>query len=136
MRKKQTQDIDKLIAVFFSIFDNRTLEVPNLSRLEAMFVPGAIITKCSNGHIETMSLVDFITPRYALFKSGILIGFHEWEVTAETFVNDVTATRICTYAKEGFLDGKSFSGSGLKSIQLILTQEGWKIISILWEDLE
>ena len=136
MSKKQIQDIDKLIAVFFSIFDNRTLEVPDLSRLEPMFVPGATITKCSNGHIETMSLIDFITPRNALFKSGTLIGFHEWEVTAETFVNNVTATRICTYAKEGVLDGQLFSGSGMKSIQLFLTQEGWKINSILWEDLE
>jgi hypothetical protein len=136
MSKKQIQEIDKLIAEFFSIFDNRIRIAPDLSRLIPMFVPGAIITKCSNGHVEIMSLDDFITPREALFKSGTLIGFHEWEVTEETFVNNETVTRICTYAKEGFLDGQSFSGSGMKSIQLILTQEGWKILSILWEDLE
>lgn len=136
MSEKNIQDIDKLIAGFFSIFDNRAQRVPNFSQLGPMFLPGAIITKCSSDQKETMSFVDFVMPREALFKGGTLTDFHEWEVTAQTFVNGVTATRICTYAKEGFLDDQFFSGSGMKSIQLVLTQEGWKILSILWEDLE
>ena len=83
-----------------------------------------------------MSLHDFVTPRDAMLKNGTLTDFHEWEVTAKTFVNGATATRICKYGKEGLLDGKEFSGSGMKSIQMTLAQHGWKIISILWEDLE
>lgn len=130
------EKIDRLIVEFFSIFDNRADKIPNLASLESMFSTGAIITKCSSDQKETMSLVDFVTPRDALFKSGRLIDFHEWEVSAKTFINGVTATRICIYAKEGILDNKQFSGSGMKSIQLNLTHEGWKIISILWEDME
>jgi hypothetical protein len=136
MSEKNIQDIDELIAGFFSIFDNRAQRAPNFSLLGSMFIPGAIITKCSSDQKDTMSLVDFVTPREVLFEGGTLTDFHEWEVTAQTFVNGVTATRICTYAKEGFLHGQLFSGSGMKSIQLVLTQEGWKILSILWEDIE
>ncbi|MCH9648773.1 MAG: DUF4440 domain-containing protein [Deltaproteobacteria bacterium] len=134
MSQDSTIEIDQRVESFFSIFDNRGERAPDFSKLESMFLPGAIITKCCEGQRETMTLEEFIAPRTELFQSGSLRDFHEWETKASTFVNGITATRICAYRKEGLLEGKVFSGRGTKSIQLIKTRKGWQIISILWED--
>jgi hypothetical protein len=81
-----------------------------------------------------MALQEFISPREAMLTGGSLVEFHEWETEAKTFVSGVTATRICRYEKEGRLNGEPYAGRGAKSIQMTRTPEGWRILSILWED--
>jgi hypothetical protein len=128
--------IDELTQAFFSVFDNRRGRVPDLSRLDQIFVERAIITKREGDHLEIMSLAEFVAPRQDLLCSGILVEFHEWEVEAQTFVDGGIATRICKYMKEGLLNGEAFSGVGMKSIQFVRTGRGWRITSVLWEDIQ
>jgi ribosomal-protein-serine acetyltransferase len=128
--------IDELTQTFFSVFDNRRGKVPDLSCLDQMFVEPAIITKREGDHLEIMSLAEFVAPRQDLLTSGALVEFHEWEVEAQTFVDGGIATRICKYMKEGLLNGEPFSGVGMKSIQFVRTGRGWRITSVLWEDIE
>ena len=136
MTNKSLQYIEPLITSFFSVFDNRDDRIPDLSCLGSMFVTGAIISKRDGDQLEVMSLDDFTAPRQTLLVSGTLVDFHEWEIEAQTFVSNGIATRICKYGKEGVLNGEPFSGLGMKSIQMVLTDKGWKIASILWEDID
>jgi len=127
--------INSLIEYFYKVFDNRTGKQPNLTALDDFFIPGGMIYKRADSTIETMDLQAFKTPRKALFDSGCLHDFHEWETSEQTTLNSGLATRISTYQKKGFLNGENYQGQGTKHFQLIKTQGGWKITSMVWEDL-
>ncbi len=128
------QDIDKLITRFFAVFDNRAEKKPVFSVLDQVFIDGGMIYKRDASSIESMDLKSFKTPREALFASGVLRDFYEWEIHHQTTVNMGLASRVSTYQKAGFLNDESYQGHGVKHFQLIKTDMGWKIVSITWED--
>lgn len=131
------QQIDQLITTFFSIFDNRNGNEPDLTQLHALFCHNAIITKVDENSIETMTLPQFIAPRQQMLQAKIIVEFHEWEDRQQTLLETNAAniaTRISHYRKQGIKDGTSFEGSGNKHIQLIKTPQGWRINSIIWQD--
>jgi hypothetical protein len=41
---------------------------------------------------------------------------------------------LTTYAKHGVLGGTPFTGRGMISTQFVRTPEGWKLISMAWDD--
>ncbi len=127
-------EIDRVIAAFFAAFDNRTGEAPGLATLAGLFVPGAVIVKRAAGVAETMTVEGFIAPRKALLTGGRLVDFHEWETDAETHVSGALAVRIGAYRKSGLMDGAPYGGGGTKHISLVLTEQGWRIVSVAWED--
>lgn len=127
-------DIDQVIAAFFAAFDNRSGQAPGLAGLPGLFMPGAIIVKRTSGRAETMTVESFIAPRAALLTGGRLVNFHEWETEAETLVSGSLAVRIGAYQKSGLMDGAAYGGGGTKHISLVLTQAGWRIVSVAWED--
>ncbi|MES2127687.1 MAG: hypothetical protein V4463_10480, partial [Pseudomonadota bacterium] len=126
--------IDHLIHDFFKQFDNRTTGACPLDQLERFFADGAVIVKRSAQGVEVMSVEAFAAPRRRLLGEGTLKDFHEWEVSAETFCFGGTATRTSHYRKRGRLNGQAFEGEGMKSVQLVLTDAGWRITAIIWED--
>ena len=134
MIENEQEKIDTLITAFFAIFDNHASKIPDFATLEEMFISGASIIKRDGDQLEKMSVPEFILPRKELLTNGSLVEFHEWEIAQETFMTMGIATRICSYGKKGLLNGEPYAGQGEKHIQLILTVQGWKIASILWED--
>mgnify|MGYP001096626784 CR=1 FL=1 len=129
-------DIDGLIQAFFALFDNRAPGKVPLEGLEAILMPEAIIAKRSGNRLEVMSLEAFVEPRRKLLSDGTLTAFHEWEVGAETFVFGGIASRTSRYRKEGILNGIPYAGEGMKSTHLVLTEHGWRISAIVWEDFD
>jgi len=132
----QNKQINQFVSSFFSCFDNRSNKAPNFDELKDMFLPTAIICKRTGLSIEEMSVEQFIAPRKELLTNGCLVNFHEWEIEHQSFIQGGIASRICRYAKEGLFNGKPYEGEGNKHIQLVLSCDGWKISSILWEDDE
>jgi len=134
--QSQNKQINQFILSFFSCFDNRSSKAPNFDELKDMFLPTAIIYKRAGLSIEEMSVEQFIAPRKELLTNGSLVNFHEWEIEQQTFIQGGIASCILRYAKEGLFNGKPYEGEGNKHLQLVLSQGGWKISSILWEDDE
>ena len=134
MIDNRQQAINALISTFFSIVDNRAGKKPDLSALNDIFIQGAVIIKRNGNDIDVMSLESFILPRQPLLTNGTLTEFHEWLVEQNTVIKDGIATHICKYQKEGLLNGESYAGAGHKHIQLVLTEGGWKIAAIIWQD--
>jgi ribosomal-protein-serine acetyltransferase len=56
------------------------------------------------------------------------------EVSANTEVFDCIAARTSRYSKAGLLDGKDYSGSGIKCFHLVDLGHGWRIASLAWVD--
>jgi hypothetical protein len=125
--------IDEVISCFFSAFDNRTRAL-ELDQLKGLFIRGAIIVKRSDLSMQSMCVEKFVEPRKELLSNGTLIDFHEWELEQKTFISLGIASRLSRYSKEGLLNGQSYTGRGEKHFQLVLTEQGWKIASILWQD--
>jgi hypothetical protein len=126
--------IDRLTATFFAAFANERGRSPQLDRLRELFVDGAIIARRAGDEVEMMSVDSFIAPRRALLSSGELTEFSEWETESRTVVMDGIACRWSTYEKKGLMRGEPYGGAGRKILSLVRTADGWKIVSIVWED--
>jgi len=127
-------EIDALTRAFFSVFTNKNGVKPDLDAIHHMFIPQGLIIKCSGAEREIYTLREFIEPRRLLLSSGKLADFQEQEVSARTDIFGGIAQRYCIYEKSGILDGQAFHVRGVKTLQLIRMDDGWKLASLAWED--
>jgi hypothetical protein len=127
-------DIDRLVQSFFALFSNRGGVLPDLSRVRDLFLAQGVIAKWHEGTLEVMTLDEFIAPRQELLTSGRLTEFFEVELSATTRVVGQIAQRLSVYEKSGVLEGAPFVTRGAKSFQFIDTKDGWRILSLSWDD--
>jgi len=128
------REIDRLVRSFFELFSNRGGVVPELNAIFDLFVPRGIISKCVAVPPEVSTLEEFIAPRRELLSSGDLREFHEVETSESTLVLGHVAQRVSGYTKSGVLKGMPFSTRGVKVFQFVMTADGWRIVSVAWDD--
>ena len=135
MEDSLAQDrIDTLVARFFAAFDNRNDVRPDLANVTSCFTEKATIVRRANTGAELYTVKEFANPRIELLTHGMLLHFHEWEVSSTTQIFDGIAARISRYCKSGRLNGDDYSGSGTKCFQLVELDLGWRIASLAWVD--
>lgn len=127
------EGIDETVAIFFAAFSNVDGPAP-VDSLYDICLAEAVIVNATNRSPAIYSLEQFVEPRRALLSSGTLVGFREYEISSETSVHDRIANRISRYEKTWTEDGVRKQGAGMKILSLLLTAEGWKITSVLWQD--
>jgi hypothetical protein len=128
------EQIDTLIAAFYSTFDNRNGARPTLTDVTDCFADKAVIARRSNVGTDLYTPEEFALPRIALLTGGALLDFHEWEVDATTQVFDGIAVRTSRYSKSGLFNGEDYGGHGTKCFQLVEMSSGWRIASFAWVD--
>ncbi|MFJ9417268.1 GNAT family N-acetyltransferase [Streptomyces sp. NPDC101227] len=127
-------ELDRLMRVLFSAFDNTGGRGPDLGVIRDVFIPqGRIIANVGDEPV-IYDLDAFIEPREKMLTDGTLTEFSEWEVAERTEIFGSIAHRFSTYRKSGFHHGEWFEGSGCKTTQFIQTPSGWKISSLAWDD--
>ena len=126
--------IDALIARFFSAFDNRDGARPRLESVSDCFAGKATIVRWASKGAELYTVAEFAAPRIELLTRGELRDFHEWEVSAATEVFGGIAARTSRYSKSGRLNGEAYSGTGTKCFHLVELVAGWRIASLAWVD--
>ncbi|MFT5501587.1 MAG: hypothetical protein ACI88G_001725 [Woeseiaceae bacterium] len=126
--------IDLVVNRFFSAFTNVDGKIVDLEDLANIFLPGGVIVKTCGESPAVCNLAEFIAPRRELLNGGDLQNFSEEEVWERTDIVGSVAQRLCVYTKSGVLSGQKFTSKGMKSIQLIKTEAGWKISSVAWDD--
>ena len=127
-------EIDELTRSFFGLFSNVGGVKPDLDRIFDLFVPQGLIAKCGALAPEISTLKAFITPRQALLSDGSLTDFAEVETSERTYIFGSMAQRLSTYEKSGSRDGVPFVSRGVKSFQFVRTVDGWRILSMAWDD--
>ena len=132
--KAEKNAIDFVVKRFFSTFSNKDGKSANLQCLTDIFVPGGVTVKTCGEPPSVCGVADFIAPRHKLLNDGELEDFSEEELWERTDIFGSIAQRICSYKKSGVLSGKKFETKGMKSIQLVNTDAGWKISSVAWDD--
>ncbi len=126
-------ELDKITARFFAAFTTGDTAVC-LTPLRALFVNGAIITKTCGPEFATCDIDTFIEPREQLLNSGDLVDFSEYEIVETTQIFGDIAQRWCSYHKQGVLHGRYFAAQGMKTIQFVRTNDGWRISAVAWDD--
>ncbi len=123
-------EIDELIARFFECFDNDSGS-PKLEELAELCTPDARIAK-AGGPLQ--SLTQFIRPREAPLSGGSVTHFRERETSSSTLVVSDCAQRASTCEKSWVEARHHIHGTGHKFFHLVCTDDGWRIISLLWQD--
>lgn len=126
--------IDRLIADFYAMFDNRMARPVRADAIRNMFIPQAVIVRAQAGKLEALDLAAFVEPRVTMLTDGTLREFHEWETAAHTHIHGAMASRRSEYEKHGVLHGERYAGGGFKMFQIARHSGAWKIVSVLWED--
>lgn len=124
--------IDALVGRFFASFVNKDGPPAALAALPHLFAQGATITKTEGTRSTTTDVRDFLVPRAELLTSGRLSGFGEGELEARTELAASFAQRWSRYRRAGTLDGRPFSDVGEKAMTFVKTEEGWKILALVW----
>jgi hypothetical protein len=126
-------EIDRVAAEFFSAFDNRGGKAADVDRVRRLVVPGGVLIK-AGPEFTVYTVEEFIEPRRQLLAEGRLVNFNEWETEERTETAGALASRFSEYQKSGILDGVPFEGGGTKTMQFVLTSDGWRIAAVSWYD--
>jgi len=76
------ENINTLVATFFSALDNRAGTTPRLTDLTNRFTDKATIIRCFDGGAEQYTVKEFAIPRIKLLTQGALLDFYEREISS------------------------------------------------------
>jgi hypothetical protein len=126
--------IADIVRTFFAAFTSGPGSVDRLDALRSVFLHDAVIVRTGGGGPAVSGVDGFINPRQALLSGGTLVDFSEWELRGHTEVFGDIAQHFGSYAKAGVLDGRPFTGRGMKTLQFVRTPDGWRISAAAWDD--
>ena len=126
--------LDQVTADLYDTFGNKNGKAPDLDRLHGLFLPACVISKVVGPTAEIQGLHEFIEQRRPLLSGGRLVDFAEWETGEHTWACGNVAGRCSLYAKSGVLDGVAFSTRGIKNLQFVRWNGGWRISALAWDD--
>ncbi len=129
--------IEAVITAFFAAFtsDGDTSADPDRwARLKDLFLPEAVVVRTCGLTPAVYDVEGFIAPRRALLTDGGLTDFREWVLTGRLDLFGDIAAWFGGYAKAGVQHGEPVRGRGMKSVQLVRTDGGWRIGAAAWDD--
>jgi hypothetical protein len=126
--------IDALVARLYAAFRTRDGAVAPVDTLREVFLPDAVIVKAVGSVPEVFDVSRFIETRRAILSDGALVDFDEWELDARSERHGHVVHRWSLYRKVGTKDGVAFDVYGAKSLQCVSTPDGWRIVSLAWDD--
>ena len=132
--KEDQKAIDEITARFFDLFTNTGNRIPDLQKIEELFIPEGIIINNTEELPAIYNLRSFIQPREEILTNGTLVDFREQEITQITEIIGNIAYRTCNYEKSGVLNGSYFQGAGKKILQFIKSNKKWLLCSVVWSD--
>ena len=133
-READVAAIESVVGRFFAGFVSGADSAAAIAGLREVLHPRAVIVRTCGQEPEVYDVDGFIAPREALLASGELTDFREWPTSGRTDVFGDIAQHWCTYAKSWRQGGEQVSGAGVKSLQLVRTDRGWRISAIVWDD--
>jgi ketosteroid isomerase-like protein len=126
--------IDALTSDFFRTVSFQEGNKPTYQNLYRLFTASGQIIKNSSSEPEIFTVMQFIEPRQRMVDAGELTSFQELEISEITEIFGNIAHRFSTYEKRGINQEVEFEGRGIISMQFVLTDAGWKISSMAWDD--
>ena len=129
-----TVEIDRLTAEFFRAVSFEAGGTPPYENISTLFIESGLLIKNTAATPEISTVQQFIEPREAMVRSGVLTRFREVELSQTTEIFGNVAHRFSAYAKSGSMNGTAFEARGMISTQFINTPAGWKMSAMAWDD--
>ena len=127
-------EIARLTSAFFDAVSFAPGARPDYEQIRTLFADRGLLVKNTGDAPEITTVDEFIAPRQELVDSGRLTAFSETEISQTTDVFGTIAQRWSEYAKSGTTDGEDFAARGVISTQFVLTPDGWRMFSMIWDD--
>jgi len=125
--------ITKAVHEAYAAISFKKGEKPRYNDIKNYFIPEAQLINYRSDTAQVTSIGQFIDPLYKQFIEGNHIGmFYEEEIFGRTEQFGRVAHRISTY-KTYLNTMDTVAERGVNSFQLIKTQNGWKVSSIIWD---
>lgn len=125
----------EVVSVFFAAFASGEGVDARIDALSAVMLPEALVVRTCGLPPAAYDVTSFLEPRRAMLADGTLAGFAERAVQGRVEVFGDVAHWFGSYEKDGLLHGEPGAGAGMKSIQLVRTDAGWRISAAAWDDV-
>jgi hypothetical protein len=126
--------LEQLLRSFYEVISFADGEAPDWPRMSSLFSAHARITRLTPEGIDYLDLSAFRAMAEELIEVGAFTSFYEQEVGRRIdrfgdviHVASAYETRISAAASD-------YIERGVNSLQLILEQGRWKIISLCWDN--
>lgn len=128
----EEEAIKKAVADAYRIISFKTGEQPKYDSVKYFFMPQAQFFNFRNDTLETFTIDQFVKVYRSFIESNHINSFYEIELKGNTDQFGRIAQRISTYATYiNTMD--TATERGVNSFQLVKTNEGWKVTSIIWD---
>ena len=124
--------IKKAVDNAYSCISFKTGQQPDYDGVKKYFMPQAQFFNFRNDTLEVFTLNQFAVAYKEFITSNSIRSFYEEEITGTTEQFGRVAHRISTY-KTYLNTMDSAAERGVNSFQLIKTDSGWKVSSIIWD---
>jgi len=119
---------------FYEVISFEEGETPNWQCMQGLFSPHARITRVTPEGIDYMDLATFRNMAEEMLEVGAFTSFYEREIGRRVdhygkviHVASAYETKISPHALD-------YIERGVNSLQLIMEDGSWKIVSLCWDD--
>ena len=125
----------EVVETFFAAFESGEGVDGRIDALRAVMLPEALVVRTCGLPPAAYDVTTFLEPRRVLLSDGTLVDFAEHAVQGRVDVFGDVAHWFGSYEKDGLLDGQPGAGAGMKSVQLVRTEAGWRVSAAAWDDV-
>lgn len=125
--------IESVIAANYASISFEPGQDPDWSLDRTLFAPGARLTRVFRDRIESMDPDEYRHQFETIRSERGWTSFWEGEIDSRIDVFGGIAHAASRYEAHPSANSSEVLGSGVNSIQLIRREDGWKILSVLWE---
>ncbi|MFI7428688.1 GNAT family N-acetyltransferase [Micromonospora sp. NPDC049836] len=131
---RDEEEIQVLVRRYFDAFTSGPGVDERMAALRDAMLPGAIIVRTCGATPTVYDVDAFIEPRRAMLTDGTLTDFQEEARSGRLDLFGDIAQWFGRYAKKGRMNDTPYTGGGMKSIQFVRTDAGWRISAAVWDD--
>ena len=130
----QEQAIRQVVQALYACITFPPGGSPDFDRLHTLFTPGARLIHAQRSGTQIMDLPEFCAQAMAHIEAGRLPSFAEEELHARIDVFGHIAQVRSSYQARGAPGDPTVLTRGVNLIQLLRDGEGWRVLSILWQN--
>lgn len=131
---REASAIAEVVRTLYEAISFASEEGPDFDRLTTLFAPGARLVEVKREGTESVDLPTFIERAIALLHTGQITRFQERSVWERIDCFGHMAHVLSTYEARDLPTDVEPLARGINSIQLVRDQEGWRVVSILWQN--
>lgn len=126
--------ITELLSKLYAVISFAEGGEPDWSGMSEVFSPHARITRVTPEGTDYFDLATFQAMAAELLRIGAYTAFHEVEVACRVDRFGNVAHVTSAYETRRHPAARACLGRGINSLQLVRENEGWRVLSLCWDE--